>query len=796
MSFPTVVTTLDGFTGGDGPPGGDWSATSAFSGSGLALVVSGGYLTYPGSGADNGFLQTSYGPDVELQAPVKSDYVVRDGDAFVFGARGTDMGTTGWGGVYVLVVGGVSNDTWYIKDRIEGTTTQLATSSSDRLRPDLGDVVGLEIVGTTVNAYKINGGTATLVTTGTTSVADAGEFFFELAPVTGSFDGLGPLVGGTKVPEGNIIYVSPDGDDSNTYEEAQSPTTPMETFEGALSVVQSGDKVRMIDGVTDGFQWPQVVALSPILVDFVTVEGWNAVLGDSASWHVRNLHLRGVDRWTFRNQVTYGETQGDLSELDACSNMTFVNWEAQRGGANILSALGDWLWDGGSVTAPLDGPALSFLDGVGWRIFNAFETTIGIGNVEFRDHEFFNVQGEDGCQFLGGTTGHSGLLKFSHCYWHDFVQSDQPNSPHTDGVQTIGANHVVFDSCWFKNVASMIISTDDYVQQMDLINCAFDGNGHGGYSTQFFGLFGLKAVNCTWNGSGFGGLRVGYDSRLATTNPVDGGNEHLVIQIKNCIIDALGYTEGIDDPDNDQAATITPSHNRIAIGPIGDTDTQGFAEYGHTGSGDDVVRLELANTPSGTNSAIIDAGLSHADDADVPLLDRLGRTRKGSGTDIGSNESDPDVDVTVDTRDIRFVSSTPASGDVDVSSTATWEFVLSPTPGQAIDPETVTDDTVFIADVGYGVKLPILSRTIGDPDDDGSQTVTVTVDYQGRHLDPAVSFVATITTGLTDTQSSALTVDKTWTSLSAGRGGPALTPVDDGGGGGGDLVGGWVVGVA
>lgn len=750
MAFPTVTTTLDDFARADGALGGDWNANAALVAAATGFRISSGRLVYPASGADSGYLNTSYGPNVELQVQFKSTWAPANGDAVVVIARGASFGTSGWGGVYLVLIGGATTDTWELREKpASGSPTTLTSVSTSKLSPSGGDRIGLEVVGTTVNAYKTNGTTSTLITTATTTITGAGQFGFELAPASGSLDGVETLYGGNKslVGTGNTIYVNPGAagaSDSNTYTQAQNPTTPLSTSDAAVAMIQSGDTIRMVDQASP---YPQFVALSPILATDVTVEGADA----TSAWHLRNLHLRGVSRWVFRNMVTSGNTQGDLSELDGCTSLTFVNWNAQRGGANVLAAQGDWLWDGGSVQAPLTGPVISYLDGVGWRFHYAFDTTNEIGNITFQDHEFSNVQGEDGCQFLGGSY-HTGTLKFLRCYWHDFVQSTETGAPHTDGIQFIGANEVTVDSCRFEHVPSQVISTDDFVQHLTLVNSYFLGDALSGYSTQFFGMKHLTARNCTWEQSNYSGLRVGYDNRLDAFS--GGAPITPIIDIANCIIDKLTYTEGIDVPTNPQAATITQAHNLIATGPAQAGDYVGFAEYGHAGS----TILELANSPAGTNALAIDTGLSHASDALVPLLDRLGRSRKGSGTDLGCHESDPAVAVTVDPRALRIVSTSPDISAIDVAISANVSVVLFPKPGETVNSATVSSSSFTLTDPG-GVQIPVVSVVLSSPDSNGYQTVTLDVN---GYLYPYVVYTASLASSVADTEGSTLTGAFVW----------------------------------
>lgn len=202
MAFPSVTATIDDFERADGALGGDWATTPAFISGGTGLVIAGGRLVYPGAGQFSGFPQTLYGPDFDLLVALNPAYVPADGDALVFGARGHDLGSSDWGGPHLVLIGGSGGtggtDTWQVRDHPTGgpsTTRDAATPG--KLRPDLGEGVGIACRGDQFVAYKVSGGVATEVVRMTTDVLDAGQFFFELAPATGSLDGIDALTGGT-----------------------------------------------------------------------------------------------------------------------------------------------------------------------------------------------------------------------------------------------------------------------------------------------------------------------------------------------------------------------------------------------------------------------------------------------------------------------------------------------------------------------------------------------------------------------------------------------------------------------
>lgn len=192
---------LDDFNRDDGVMGGDWSLLPAFNpgGSGNTnFTISSRRLVSAGQGpTDNGFLETSYGPDLTLQVEFNTSYEVGPGDALVFGVRGAGLGDTAWAGPHLVLIGGTTTDEWQLRDHGSGSSTTRDTETTAKLQVSAGEQIGLEATGDQFVAYKILDGVSTEIARMTTNVTTAGQFFFEISPNTGPFDGITGLFGGT-----------------------------------------------------------------------------------------------------------------------------------------------------------------------------------------------------------------------------------------------------------------------------------------------------------------------------------------------------------------------------------------------------------------------------------------------------------------------------------------------------------------------------------------------------------------------------------------------------------------------
>jgi hypothetical protein len=137
----------------------------------------------------------------------KAGWTLGDGDAVVVFARGGGFGSSGWGGVFLVLIGGATTDTWELREKPAGGSASVLTSVSGVSKLGAGDSIELEVIGTQAAAYRVNGGVATsVVAPTTTTINGAGKFGVELSPAAGSLDGIETLLGGTVVPVGNTIY--------------------------------------------------------------------------------------------------------------------------------------------------------------------------------------------------------------------------------------------------------------------------------------------------------------------------------------------------------------------------------------------------------------------------------------------------------------------------------------------------------------------------------------------------------------------------------------------------------------
>jgi hypothetical protein len=147
------TATLDDFARADGPLGGNWSATAALVNAATGITISGGRMVYPASGADSAFLAPDFGPDVDFQLVPRSGWTLGDGDAVVVLARGGALGSSGWGAVFLVLIGGATTDTWELREKPVGGSASVLASVSGVSKLGPGDSIELEVIRTHVGAY-------------------------------------------------------------------------------------------------------------------------------------------------------------------------------------------------------------------------------------------------------------------------------------------------------------------------------------------------------------------------------------------------------------------------------------------------------------------------------------------------------------------------------------------------------------------------------------------------------------------------------------------------------------------
>jgi hypothetical protein len=504
--------------------------------------------------------------------------------------------------------------------------------------------------------------------------------------------------------------------DAHTYDQARDPATPLVTINRAVVLAQTGDTIR----VTKATKYAAFTATT----DTTSAHGVTVIgaAGGTNRPVIDSMTLGDLVGWTFEDLILSG-TPGASSFVYRGTNLTWRRCDFQQGGGQLLHWTGLYLFENCDIAAPWDqAHSTDFMTGVGFRISAQYTVdAFHADDVTFSGCHFHDVGGEDAIQLLLGGGSHAGTVTVDRCHF-ERVQQGTGSGAHTDCIQSAGCHNLTVTACRFEESESMIIASDDFIDALVVENCLFIGSAISGYSTQFSGVRTATIANNTWARSRFGGLRF-----YVNGNPV--GSR--VRAIFNNVIDLYSIDDGWAPLTSEQ------HHNIIGAGPVTASDRQAFAEFGTSADTD----YELATQP--TPSPGVDQGTSTG----APTLDRLGRAREGL-TDCGCHESH---------------AAQPVS--VDVAGRANVSAALFPVPGQTINPATVTASTFYVTDP-TGQHLPVVSVTV-----DGEDVLTLNIDGE---LYPLVVYTATLTTGIADTQGSALAAPVSWTFRVAGPGGPAV----------------------
>lgn len=560
-----------------------------------------------------------------------------------------------------------------------------------------------------------------------------------------------------------------DASDAGNYTAAQDPSTPLKTIGRGMRLVLPGDtlQVKYADAADtsnafDHAVYAQVLddsfgddeiphadnsAGDPILVSGVNVGGkapkW---LGYSATllknWHFENFQI-GYDLGSGHEYLTNTTLIGpeDLEHTDIVYT---------GGGSNIVGFTGHNVWTTCHVTAKLrDLPNPNFLEGNGFRAItdNGGDIVAGPDDwVMWEDCTFDTVQGEDGVQLV--LANGFGSAQIEGCA---FGNIQQTGAAHTDAIQCTGCTTLIVRGNTFGDtgpVDSMLICSDGNVGDLTVENNLFVGSPTSGFSMQISGIVNWLIRHNTYVQSRFAGLRLYANGNL----PDDYGGE-----IYNNLIDIFEVDIPITWDNTKQRRNV------IGVGPAVSTDIDGFAEYGDS----DDTHFELANTP--TNSP----GIDQAETSDL-LLDRLGRSRKGSAPDCGCHESDPDVPVTANPRAPILVAFTPTGNSAAAAANVT--ATLFPKPGQELDAGTVDVSSMFVKD-GANLTIPAL-LTLGELDGNGRQTVTLDLKESldpvtEGDLFPLATYTVTLTDDIEDSEGSVFG-GASWQFRVTGTGSPAI----------------------
>lgn len=799
MATPQVTTLIDPFTRADGllnAGGGstNWTAGKVGSSSGGNWVVASN-VAKPNAAGANHLSAFNLPGDMEVVFTTPTAGAASTFAAVYFRLVNPTLSTwEGYWFIYDLV-------NWKINKRVAGVTTTIGSVGVSASGHTLaaGDKVWIHRVGTALKLrhYRVSDGfwtDAPLIDVVDSSFQSSGPIALEASGAWTIDDIIGDAAVSETGPASSMTLTVDADHGSATDTQTRATVTssnPLKTILKALQIAQATpDYADVIE-----IKWAANADATngkdtSVYAGFTHNEGLgNIPLGDNSA--NETIIVRGVDvsghmaktlglvaatdfkNWQFENlQFGYDFDSGDdnLTAQDWLRpvDLTFVDCVWTGGGAQITNASGDMTWTDCEISArwsPFKSTGGRRLDGAGFRIINSANT-----GEDFRCHfwwdgcEFHHIEGEDGVQVGTGAATQLGTwCKWSDCHFHDIVQAgadgsvDNPASIHTDVVQILGGPEYRFENCEFDRCTSCIQASDFHNGLIHISNCKLPRSAvtipdKAGIAISIQGTDTLELINNTCVDNGFGlGIKLGFKQPAVTTkmtmlnNIFDGvSGSGMVFSVDtvvhgNVIVKALGNF-------------VIPSGNKTGIVEFGtsiDTDQELAALAGHV-------------------NAAKDAGVN---DALVPSTDRLGRSRDGGLPDAGCHETPAAYNVRPESRPPFLIGESPLGSGASVSSN--FAVTLFPKSGEVIDPDTVDETSFFVVDPG-GHILPVKAISISSPDVDNHQTITLDVD--GR-LYPYVSYTATLTDVVADTEGSALQLPLTWTVQAAGPIDPAVYPV-------------------
>jgi hypothetical protein len=541
------------------------------------------------------------------------------------------------------------------------------------------------------------------------------------------------------------LYVDKDNagaSDGGGRTQAQNPATPLASIQRAINLSITGDTIVIVKAETPYAEF--IASTNETSATDVTIRG---SIGGTGRPTIVRWTLVDCDTWTIQDVVTDGDS-ANPPRMYRSTDLTVYRWHARTGGAEILHWTGTIRLEDCDIEAPVDPDQPSqYMNGVGLRL--GAQYTIDAFNAD--DFQFIrgsmtNVGGEDGFQLNFGNNSLNGEVLIDGAHFEGIKQG---GVAHTDAIQSTGCRRLVVTNCDFTDVDSMIIASDDFIDELVIENNLFVGSTESGFSVQLSGIRNGRIGHNTWAQSRFGGIRRYIGNASGGTNEVD----NPTWLVYNNVIDRLDVNDGVTLTSGQQF------NNVIIVGPKTATDIDGYPEHGSSPD----TAWELSNSPN--VSPGINAG---ATVTGAPATDRLGRARIGA-PDCGCHESNPAVLVTPYARAPYVIALTPESGSTGVDRGTDVTIELFPSPGETIDATSVTTSTFYVKG-SNGTKLPAVA-TISAADGTGHQTLTL--DINGS-LYQFAGYTATASTGVEDTGGNGLASTQEWSFTIAGPSGAMI----------------------
>jgi hypothetical protein len=800
VPFPQVSDSIDNFNRADGDIGAGAGASIwdsvGWGGSGGGLVVVGNQMA-SGSGTQSRVTLVELPADFEFILSVLVVGGASQSQGFFFCGQNLDTGA--WESYYLYYAADVG---WALYKRVGGSGTPIGSSGPGWPVLVNGDKIGIHRVGDAIKIRRYTAGAwvqTPIIDVTDASIQAAGTLAFEIQGTGWRYD---DLIGGAAVAEGGggdpdpegptepvTIYVDadhPDASDAHTREEAADPDTPLRTVQAAALLAYAteewADTIQVEPAVlanaldaldtavyarlhhrTQGGTGTDVLPMgdnagnAPIVVKGHVVDGVMPKIAGIDGRELRNWQFEDFQQGYDRGSGDDNLTIGSLTNVE---DLVFRRVKYTGGGYYVVSFTGELLWDDCEVYAPyseFQGSGNRFLDGVGFHLI-AMDTGEGVfrtGTARFTGCTFADVEGEDAIQCsLGPVDVGTGLI-VEDCTFMNIIQAE--GGAHTDCIQSLGGAFYTVRNSRFLNCASPFIASDDRNGTITLENNLLVG---GGQQVSIQGTDTIVIRHNTFLRSVFG-MSVGFGGRTA------GVVQH--ITMVNNLMENFSLGDAIVDPDSvieNNALLSSPGFT----GPYG-ANLPGIPELGTSARMSAIPEptdgfgrnYELANSSPNPG---IGAGL-HLGGA-LPT-DQLGRARTNP-PDIGAFQSTSGTVVTPAARPPYVIARVPASESAGVSRTTHVTLTLAPRPGKHIDPDTVTEDTMYVTDPIGGV-LPALSVSLSAPDADNHQVLTLDIDGT---LYPLVYYTAHALSAIADTEGSHIASAQAWSFRTAGLGGPAV----------------------
>jgi hypothetical protein len=691
----------------------------------------------------------------------------------------------------------VNSSTWQLY-KVDGTQVPLVQSGQSA--PGTGATNRLLVMHTTVGGIEIFrelAGTwdeTPVLSSAQPVVSGVQAFNFQSASTTAIEQIDFVDLSGPSAPV--TIYVDADhpaASDSRTRLEATNPATPFHSIGAAMRVAFSrpewlltgdgtGDHIFVkrsttsaapLDAIDPGV-YPAVASTkdasgeaAPALPRANNLGGAPIVVEGDGDWtdpatRVKWLGPSGrfFKGWEFRNfQIGYDSDPDPANPLDVRTRLAFGQAEDlefdglyfTRGGIEFSACFGTIEIHNFYLTAPLPATVQS-LDGRGFGIGYLPDFAEGRQGTElvWIHHGIIEgVRGNDAIQAgMGGPDDPNSHLLITDMVFHDVSEEvGFEDYFHTDSIQMQGGARLTVLRAAVFGCDGAVFQFQGYDHLIFRHNTVIQLGTFGrDASLRFYTRFLGTQKRVTVVNNILGGIAYG-DSAAQVHHPASIIDRNLVITNPGASTGYGANLPGIPEFGESARTAIYPATTR-KFGPI----SRAFEPTNTTPNPALAAGLNLTGTPEG------------------PVATDIQGRPFANPPDIGAFQNDPAIPVQPAPRPPYVTDRAPAPNATGVDPFTTVTLTLYPKPGTSINPATVTTDSVRVTDP-TGTQLPVSALTVTGPSPAGEYTITLHIDGQ---LYPLVTYTATITTAVADSQGSHLGAQLTWSFRAAGNPGPAV----------------------